>query len=310
MIFRSVVDESEFGLLVSLSAKRETSSRWVAGLLERGESRPQWCRMAFAPNGEICAAHVLDSWSADGEPGAVPTFVQLLGHTDGAAAVALLAHDLPIFGAKSVRASIVIDSDASPELRMLREEQPRLLEAAGFDLDVDRVRLEWSAASPVPRPTGVLTFRPAGTLSAEDLVEIFASVGDGSVDHGMTAGRAEHGRWQEAARRLHQARRRRYEDDWFVVGVDQSGVPIGYVQSAMSDGERAILAEIGVVETHRGHRYVDDLLAYGTGVLTDEDVKKITSDTDVANRGMRAAFARAGYREFAARRDFRWRAPQ
>lgn len=82
---------------------------------------------------------------------------------------------------------------------------------------------------PQPRRAGRLTFRPATTLPEGDLVEMFAAVSDGSVDHAMISGRAEHGRRQEAAIRLGQAWRRKHEDDWFVVGVDGAGVPVGYV---------------------------------------------------------------------------------
>ena len=37
-------------------------------------------------------------------------------------------------------------------------------------------------------------------------------------------------------------------------------------------------------------------------------MKTLVSTTDRENRAMRAAFARAGYVEFAAQRDFRWSA--
>ena len=141
------------------------------------------------------------------------------------------------------------------------------------------------------------------------LVAVFAAVSDGSADHGMVTGRAEHGRREEAAIRLGQARRRKYEDDWFVVGVDGAGVPVGYVQSALDVDDRGFLAEIGVVESQRGHRYVDELLAYGTGALADHGETRIRAHTDAANRAMRAAFARGGYTENGSRRDLRRRAP-
>jgi len=54
--------------------------------------------------------------------------------------------------------------------------------------------------------------------------------------------------------------------------------------------------------------YVDELLSYGTGVLVRSGAARIVADTDAANRGMRAAFARAGYDEFASRRDYLWTA--
>lgn len=304
MIFRSIVDRSEIDLLVSCSGKREASARWVEGLLERGESRLGWCRMAVSEDGGLLAAHALDSWSPDRPPGDTPTFAQLLGHTGEQAAVALLEHDLRAFDVMSLEVRLVSDADAAPDLRRLRDGQRRVLCAAGFSPEVDRVRVEWRG-SPKRPPVVGLTLRPVASVAEDELVEVFAAVGDGSLDHAMVAGRAKHGRHDEALTRLGRARRRRYEGDWFVVGVNDAGVPVGYVQSALAENERAILAEIGVVESHRGHRYVDDLLAYGTEVLVDHQQKIIRAYTDSANREMRAAFARAGYAETGSRCDFR-----
>lgn len=304
MTFRSIDGPGEIDRLVSASENREASADWVRGLLERGESRPPWCRLALAEDGAVLAAHALDSWSPDGPPGDIPTYVHLLGHTDEAAAVALLDHDLPAFGVGRVEVRLVSAADAAEPLRALRASQQRVLAAAGFTLEVDRVRLEWSG--PVrPQSPPALTFRPASTLAPAELVEVFAAVGDGSVDHGMVTDRAEVGRRAEAALRLGRAQRREYDDDWFVVGVDGAGDPVGYVQAAAigTDG-RAMLAEIGVVEARRGRRHVDDLLAYGTGVLVGRGRRQIRAYTDTANRGMRAAFARGGYAETGARRDF------
>lgn len=308
MIFRSIVDQSGIDFLVSHHAQREVIARWVAGLLDRGESRLEWCRMALSDDGELLAAHAMDSWSMDRDPAETPTFVHLLGHVDEAAAVSLLDHDLRVFGAATVDVRLTSGVDASAELRTMREGQQRVLETAGFTLEVDRVRLHCSASSR-PRGASRLTFQPATTFAEGDLVEVFAAVSDGSVDHSMITGRAEHGHREEAAIRLGQARRRKHEDDWFVIGVDGAGVPVGYVQSALDVDDQGFLAEIGVVESQRGHRYVDELLAYGTGVLADRGETQIRSHTDAANRAMRAAFTRGGYAETGSRRDFRRVAP-
>jgi hypothetical protein len=78
--------------------------------------------MALSDDGELLAAHAMDSWSLDRDPGDTPTFVLLLGHTDEAAAVALLSHDLRSSGAATVGARLVSDTDAPAELRTLRED--------------------------------------------------------------------------------------------------------------------------------------------------------------------------------------------
>ena len=303
MIFRSIADREDIARLVSCSAKQEASTRWVNGSLDRGESRLQWCRMAVSEGGDVLAAHAMDSWSPDGPPGDRPTFVQLLGHSEEAAAVALLKHDLSAFKAGDVEVRLVSEVDASPELSALRVEQHRVLEAAGFGVEVDRVKLEW-LTTPRPRAPVGLTFKAVKAVAEEELLEVFAAVGDGSVDHGMVTGRAEYGRGKEAAMRLGRARRRTYKDNWFVVGSTLEGAPIGYVQSTMS-GDQAVLAEIGVVEAQRGHRYVDDLLAHGTGVLVDQGQINIRAFTDAENHAMRAAFERGGYAVTGGRRDFR-----
>lgn len=263
--------------------------------------------MAFSDSGELVAAHVFDSWSPTGAPGPTPTYVLLLGHTDAEAAAALLAHDLAAFDVRSMDARIVIEHDAPPALRTLREAQLPVLEAAGFQLDVDRVRLRWPLQQQTPRPKGILTFRSEASIAPETAERIFAEVADESVDNWMRRERAALGRLGEAAQRLDIARKRDYPQDWFVIGFNQNDEPVGYVQSALTEDSRAILAEIGVVAAHRGHRYVDELLAYGTAMILDSGVRSITSDTDQANRAMRAAFARGGYEEFASRHDFRWK---
>ncbi|WP_043727046.1 N-acetyltransferase [Kutzneria sp. 744] len=80
-------------------------------------------------------------------------------------------------------------------------------------------------------------------------------------------------------------------------------------QAARVHGDRAIMAELGVVQTQRGRGYAGQLLAYGTATVLDDGLTQITTDTDQANRRMRAAFARCGYVEFATRHDFSWARP-
>jgi RimJ/RimL family protein N-acetyltransferase len=301
-----MLDASEMERLVSLSRREAVTAAWIGGMLARGETRPDWCRMAESADSELLAAHAFDSFSLDAEPGEVPTFVHLTGHANELVAVELLRHDLGALGATEVEARLQVAVDAAPDLRALRESQQRVLQAAGFAIELDRVRVIRRAGTPVRRPDDRLTFRPVAALSDAGLVEIFAAVGDGSLDHSMITGRAQLGRRGEAELRLRQAVRRTGEDDWFAVGFDHDGEPVGYVQSALVDTDRPILAEIGVVASQRGRHYVDELLAYGTAILIDNEHPEIDSTTDDANHPMRAAFIRGGYTEFATQRDFRW----
>ena len=61
---------------------------------------------------------------------------------------------------------------------------------------------------------------------------------------------------------------------------------------------------IGVVPEHRGRGYVDDLLAEGTAALHAAGAERVRADTDTRNLPMALAFRRAGYVEFAKRREY------
>lgn len=65
-----------------------------------------------------------------------------------------------------------------------------------------------------------------------------------------------------------------------------------------------VIDYIGVVPEHRGEGYVDDLLARGAETLLSAGAERIRADTDTANTPMADAFRRAGYAEFAARREY------
>ena len=60
----------------------------------------------------------------------------------------------------------------------------------------------------------------------------------------------------------------------------------------------AIIAYLGVLPAHRGHGYIDEILAAGTRVLAAQDVPRIRATTDLGNAPMAAAFTRAGWVNF------------
>jgi RimJ/RimL family protein N-acetyltransferase len=53
-----------------------------------------------------------------------------------------------------------------------------------------------------------------------------------------------------------------------------------------------------------GKGYVDDLLAEGNATLHAAGAEYVRADTDAQNLPMAAAFRRAGYAEFAKRREY------
>ncbi|HEX5494341.1 MAG TPA: GNAT family N-acetyltransferase [Mycobacteriales bacterium] len=297
-------DTEALDLLCALSPPHRGRRAMAEAELAEGGYRLQWCRVALDRTGRPLAAHAW--WARPGTD--TPHLVDLFGATDLDAAVELLVGARADLDLDVAECWLSVPGDGDTAVEQANPVEVPVLRVTGFRRIVDRVRLEWLPRDgvPEPEPPGRLEFRPAGSFSRPELLEIFAAVGDGSLDHHMRAGRTRDGVAAEAGHRLEHTAAMSGPPHWFAIGVDASGTPVGYVRAAHVTGGHPVLAEIGVVRAMRGRRFVDDLLAHGTRLLAEAGAARITSDTDLANTPMRAAFGRAGYREFARRYDFRW----
>jgi RimJ/RimL family protein N-acetyltransferase len=68
----------------------------------------------------------------------------------------------------------------------------------------------------------------------------------------------------------------------------------------------AIITYLAVLPAHRGHGYIDDILAEGTRVLAGQDVPRIRASTDLGNVPMANAFRRAGYANYQREINMTW----
>ncbi|MEK8108595.1 GNAT family N-acetyltransferase [Micromonospora sp. M12] len=94
--------------------------------------------------------------------------------------------------------------------------------------------------------------------------------------------------------------------EWWRIGtLGEDGEPVGFVVPARN-AYHPVIAYLGVVPEHRGHGYVDGLLAEGTRVLAEENVPRIRAATDLGNVPMAKAFARAGYVNFERAINMAW----
>lgn len=129
---------------------------------------------------------------------------------------------------------------------------------------------------------------------------------DGTLD---AHGRADLTRMsaQEAALKHYEDELARYPSprDWWRIATLPDGRPVGFVLPS-HNGYNAIIAYIAVLPTHRGHGYIDDLLAEGTRVLAEQDVPRIRASTDLGNVPMANAFRRAGYVNFGREINMTW----
>lgn len=270
-------------------------------LLELGSVRPDWCWLALDAAGHVLARHYW--WGRAGSPRPIG-----LNHvsSEHAAAAELIIHARGHLDLEQAWCVITAAIEQGEDPSAVQAGLVALVLESGFRFEVARVTVEWTNGAALPPRSGRLVFRPARSLDDELLVALFAAVADDSLDHGMVADRARLGAQEEARRRLDTVRSYRGERDWFSVAFTAAGEPVGYTVPGLAD-DVPMVGEIGVAATHRGHRYVDDLLSFTTAVLAASGAEAIVGDTDRANTPMRAAFARAGYREFAWRDDYRWR---
>ncbi|WP_433789811.1 GNAT family N-acetyltransferase [Actinoplanes sp. CA-252034] len=266
----------------------------IIGDLTAGRRRPEWLWLAL--RGDRVTARAA-WWSRPGD--AQPLIMDILdvadGHFDDA--VRLVTAALP---------------DPAPEFtRFLPPDWRRsdadtwmaVLEACGAKPFVERLRLQWEPGTPIPAPTGRLTFR----LPREgELIDLMTLVLDGSLD---AHSRDELTRMtpRECAEEQFHGELLKYPSpqEWWRVAALPDGDPVGFVIPA-HNGYNPIIAYIGIVPAHRGRGHIDDLLAEGTRILAAQEVPRIRAATDVGNVPMAAAFARSGYRTFERQVDMIW----
>ena len=94
---------------------------------------------------------------------------------------------------------------------------------------------------------------------------------------------------------------------WWQVAELPGGEPAGFVIPARN-AYNPIIAYIAVLPAHRGHGYIDDILAHGTRILAGQDVPRIRASTDLGNVPMANAFQRAGYVNFEREINMTWSA--
>ncbi|WP_251060979.1 GNAT family N-acetyltransferase [Streptomyces sp. ISL-100] len=186
------------------------------------------------------------------------------------------------------------------------EARMKVLEKTGARLLVERLRLEWRPGTPLPEPAGRLTFRPAN--DREELVALMTLVLEGTLDAHSQSELASGLSAREAAELQYEEEFAGYKSPrewWRIAELPGGGGPVGFVVPARNNYHHTI-AYIGVVPAHRGHGYIDDILAEGTRVLAAQDVPRIRAATDLANVPMAKAFERAGYVNFERAINMTW----
>ena len=268
----------------------EPARSQLQAAFDEGRTRPEWC---FARERARLAY-----WTPI--PGSEPMIVwQFEPGPDPGAAAALLRHSLRELGPRRAIHDITLPPGLTPVVDRAVEHEALL--AAGFVMEVERLLLEWAAGSDLPEDPGRLTYRPARRMDPGEVIRLLVRISEGSLDHDTRVEVAASGAEAEARWMYDDLMARKAKPDWFVIG-HLGDSPVGLV--APDDHS---IAYIGVVPEHRGHGYVDDLLARGTRTLAAEGVRRVVAVTDVANVPAAAAFRRAGYSEVGRLFRYYWR---
>lgn len=309
LILRPLSGAGELGLFLRLSYVLDHE---LADDLAAGRRRPAW--MWVALRGERVVARIawwtqpggaepllLDFFDLDDtlpEPERTETGLRLL---EAATAAVVPAGAVRPEYARFVPA----DWRDDPVARDGVEARTRVMEASGARILVERLRLEWRAGTPVPEDSGRLVFRQV--VDREDLLALMTPVMEGTLD--------AHGQKDLASgMSARQAAERQYEEEitgqkspreWWRVAELPSGEPVGFVLPARNN-YHPMIGYIGVLPAHRGHGYIDDILAEGTRVLAARGVERIRAATDLGNVPMARSFARLGYVNFERAIDMVW----
>ncbi|MET8355665.1 GNAT family N-acetyltransferase [Micromonospora sp. NPDC005171] len=287
-----------------------TINHELADDLAEQRRRPEW--MWVALRGDRLLARVA-WWGRSGD--STPLLLDILDVDDTAEDLTEVAQALYETAARQVLPTGVTppeygrfipanwreDPDAYRAVRL----RMGVLENAGAHLTVERLRLEWAPAAGVPKPDQRLAFRPAG--DTDELIALMTRALDGTLD--------AHSRGDLAQMSPREAAVKHYEQEfaaysspreWWRVGtLGRDGDPVGFVVPARN-AYHPVIAYLGVVPEHRGHGYVDGLLAEGTRILAEENVPRIRAATDLGNAPMANAFARAGYINFERAINMAW----
>ncbi|MEO3876680.1 GNAT family N-acetyltransferase [Nonomuraea sp. B12E4] len=268
----------------------EPARSQLVSAFDEGRSRPEWCfaegqaRLAFwAP---YAGSEPVIVWQFD--PGSDPMVAAgLLRRSLDAMGLTKMIHDI------SLRPGLVPVVDRAVEHEALT--------LAGFTMEVERLVLEWVAGTDIPADPGRLAYRPALRMEPRDVLDILVRISEGSLDYDTRVEVATAGAEREARWMYDDLVNRKAKPNWFVIGY-LGDSPVGLV--APDDHS---IAYIGVVPEHRGHGYVDDLLARGTRTLAEAGLQRIVAATDVANVPSAHAFLRAGYSEVGRMFRYYWR---
>jgi RimJ/RimL family protein N-acetyltransferase len=213
----------------------------------------------------------------------------------------LLEHSLAQLHLQSIEYDL--DSPSSDFTSL--QKRIELFEHFGFTLKSETIRFEWKDTQTQIVPSNRLTFRSLEQVGEDAFIDAIIQVSSQTLDRSISKDQVKLGQEQEARERFKLFKAFNYQSAWWQLAYTNEESLVGLILPAENDGG-AIIGYIGVVPEHRGKGYVNDLLNQGTLTLKSNDARRIRADTDSSNTPMIRAFKRAGYKQFASRRQYHY----
>ncbi|NGN65907.1 GNAT family N-acetyltransferase [Streptomyces sp. A7024] len=281
------------------------TAAYLADLLAKKCTRPEWCLVAEGADGGLDAAVAL--WTLPGKD--VPmAFVLLEAPWDepGLATGRALLDEAAALAASLGTEELehVVDSPAQPpQFQERPDRRVELLLASGFTSVREGRRFRLRDDAELPAVDERLTWRALPELGREPFLDLLAATLPTSADARMAADVAEHGARGAAEIFLTDMEGLSYEPDWWELGYAPDGTPAAASLPARNP-TTAVIGLVGVHPVHRGKGYATAVVARGTRLLQAAGADEIRGDCDAANIPMFRAFERAGYENFADRQEF------
>jgi len=273
--------------------------------------RPEWTWAAWDPAGRVLARALW--W---GQPDSEhPLALDCLAMVDDvpAAERAPLAAALLQAGHDAFRAA---GADAPPLYNLMHlpggwRDDPAHVAAvswrqeaahrAGLSVEVERLQFEWTPETPLPAAPERLVFSPEP--DDEVFLEAMRRVAEGTLDAHTRESEAASGAEATARESLQFYLDRPGKREWWRLAHTPDGALAGLAIPSATPYARNV-GYLGVVPELRGRGYVSEILAAITRFHAAEGAERITATTDLGNRPMAKAFARAGYRNTEVRLIF------
>jgi RimJ/RimL family protein N-acetyltransferase len=255
-------------------------------LAGKNEYRPEWTWVALRDGAVIARA----AWWAgpeDKEPEALDWLDLRDGDQD--AAVALL-EAAPYHCEYGLR--LPPNWRADPELSDIARIRMDAVIAAGWKPLVERYWYRWTPARGLPARPGRLDYRPEPDDAV--ILDLLRRINEGSLDAHARRMIEKDGVDAAARDDLEILRWFPSPRDRWLVAYTPAGEPAGLTIPARNYSD-PVVGLIGVVPEMRGNGYAYDLLVECTHRLVEAGADRVIAATDIANKPMAAAFARAGY---------------